>query len=397
MADTRGDVIVVSPSWPAGTGGQRIAVASLLRACRQAFDRIHVISITEDSFEPSGEWRDGVFEWIHAKVAPWPKWLRFVRSLFRAAPAVTVRYQAGERQVLDAMVRITGDCQARRRGVAVIIEDIPTACLLPRIQSAFPHLATAIRSENLLTEAFERFAVEGPLVWRLPWMLELWKIRRFEKSVCTMADHFWTITRTEADKYVQRMGVQADGVIGACLDVDRYASVGAGDARTVVKDFFRRVWPGVRARLPDARLVLAGTGTERFTDLRSGVAGLGFVENDAAVLEQGRIFVNPQRIGAGIQIKSIVAMLAGKALVSTQVGAEGVEGKVDEHFAVADSPEEMVAAIVGLMQNPDRAHEMGRKARQLAARVYGRERFLNDSRRLLDALAAGLSRGGGQS
>jgi glycosyltransferase involved in cell wall biosynthesis len=401
------EVILITPAWPSGDGGQRIAVRSLIQACQQVFSRIHLIAITQEPLEHPEKWRHAGVLPTHAKIAARPKWLRFAESLFTSAPAVTARYSQAREQVMDAVSAIVADARSRSCELFAIIEDVPTACLLMDMQGEFLDLPVAVRSENLLTEAFARLATEGPLLKRLAWRLEIRKIRRFEGRVCVIADRFWAITFAEADAYAKQFGMRPSGVFGVCLDVDRYQMTLPGDPATVVHvgtadmrkgkglhAFVRNVWPLVRRAVPEARLVLGGRGTERFSDAHAKVEGLGFVDDDQDVLGRGLIFINPQLVGAGLQLKTIVAMLAGKALVSTTVGAEGAEGIHGNHLLVADAPEETAAAIVGLMRHPDRAREMGVRAQQLAAETYSERRFLEESTALLHEFVQGTGTSG---
>ena len=63
-------------------------------------------------------------------------------------------------------------------------------------------------------------------------------------------------------------------------------------------------------------------------------------------------------------------MLAGKALVSTPVGIEGVEGRNGEHFFVEGEPQAFAKRIIALMREPQRALSVGNAARTLAAEYY---------------------------
>ncbi len=400
------EVVVVSPCWPSNSDGYGIAVNSLTLACERKFCRTHFIGIAEQQFCRADSWRDSSVEWVHAKTVSLPKWWRFAVSLLSSYPAVTLRYQRAEWDVLRNVARILAECGEANRELVVIVEDIPTACLVPKIRERFPYLRIAIRSHNLLTTGFERLAVEGHLMRRLPWKLEVAKIRRFEKSICGVVDHLWAITSEEAEQYRSRLNIKTDGVMGVCLDVGRYQEVKQGDAKTVVHvgtadlrkgkglaDFIRQVWPNVRTQIPDARLVLAGRGTERFANVGLGIQGLGFVEDDRSVLCEGLIFANPQQIGAGVQLKSIVAMLAGKALVSTRMGVDGVQGMDGECFVSANSHEEMASQIVCLMRDSRRASQIGQRAREMAANAYSTKRFLEVSSPLLDAFVSKSPKG----
>ncbi len=258
-------------------------------------------------------------------------------------------------------------------------------------------MPVAIRSFNIIDKGFERLCHVGSIIHRLCWRYEMARVRRFEKQVCATADKVWAISRNDAQEYAERLDVSTDGVVGICMDVDRYSRVPEGDARTIVHvgtadlrkgkglmDFVREVWPHVRARVPDARLVLAGRGTDGFANPGLGIEGLGFVLDDREVLRRGRIFVNTQDIGAGIQLKSVVAMLAGKTLVSTPMAVEGIEGQDDTHFVVARSYEEMAEQLSDLALDPDRASRIGKNARKLGIVQYSSTPFLEAGRGVLE-------------
>jgi len=120
------------------------------------------------------------------------------------------------------------------------------------------------------------------------------------------------------------------------MDVEWYQHVLSGAAKTVINvgtadlrkgnslvDFIRGPWQGVRTEIPEERLLSAGRGTERFADAHIGVEGLGYVRDDRDVLAKGLIFINPQKIAAGVQLKSIVAMLSGKLLIASSLYCVG--------------------------------------------------------------------------
>jgi glycosyltransferase involved in cell wall biosynthesis len=330
-------------------------------------------------------------------------WVRFLRSLAGVLPAITVRYACARREVMRVVFRAV-----RKYGENpyLIFEDIPMACFLPDIVRAFPQMPLALRSHDMLDKAYGPLARVGSPIQRMAWRYESIRMRRFEKDVCERVDKFWAISREDVDEYAKRLSVHPDGVVGVCVDVERYRDVPLGDAKTVVNvgtadlrkgnslvHFIRRVWPEVRAQIPEARLVLAGRGTERFADARIGVEGLGFVDDDRDVLEKGIIFVNPQNFAAGVQLKSIVAMLAGRALISTPMCVEGVEGRNGQHFIVAESSEEIATQIISLMRDSEHARRIGQQARELAAKTYYTKRFIEDSMPLLEDFIRKTSRG----
>ena len=273
--------------------------------------------------------------------------------------------------------------------------------LLKPVRKQFPEIKVAVNSHDLLSRSFGTLARQGTLFKRLPWKIELARIKRFERNACHGADVYWTITQNDAEEYRRIFSFRVDGVFSRGVDDSGYHSVSKGQPNVVVhvgtadlrkgtglQHFVNNAWPVVRARVPEARLVLAGRGTERFSDSGAGIEGLGFVGDDRDVLGQGMIFLNSQNIGAGLQFKSIIAMLAGKALVSTSIGIEGIEGNDGEHFFVADAPEDMATRIVSLMNDPALAERTGERARSLMLQTRAYEQTLARAVPLVEGFAA---------
>jgi glycosyltransferase involved in cell wall biosynthesis len=399
---TKPELVLLAPSWPGLSNGYGIAISSSLRLYLESFSKIHFICITEDPFTEADQWPDGRIRWIHTPIQRRNLGARFLISILKSKPAITIRYLQARKAVLGAIQTAMTQSHAPK---AFIVEDIPTAAYLPDLARRWPDTPCAVRSHNMTEMAFERFRKLGSLPRRVAWSLELARIRRFERDVFRRADVVWAISEEDNSAYLNRMGVQADGILGVCMDVDRYANVGASELMNIVHvgsadlrkgrglhDFIANVWPIIRAQEQDARLILAGGGTQSFADPARGIEGLGFVEDERDVLERGLLFLNPQHIGSGIQLKSIVAMLAGKVLVSTPMGAQGIEGEAGTHFVVAESPEAMAADILSLIQDPAQAKHIALSGRELAVSFYRPQRFLDAKKSMLSAFVERITK-----
>ena len=136
-----------------------------------------------------------------------------------------------------------------------------------------------------------------------------------------------------------------------------------------------------------ANLLLGGINSEQFTNPELNIVGAGWVKDDREILSQGLIALNTQEIGSGINLKSIVAMSAGRALVSTQKGVEGIAGKLGEHFLIGPSVESLAPLLMKLLGNVSLAQQMGGAARKLASSVFSETKVDEQARSLLTELA----------
>ena len=134
----------------------------------------------------------------------------------------------------------------------------------------------------------------------------------------------------------------------------------------------REVWPVVHSRLPQVRLYLAGRHTPEallHADIE-GVTVVGEVPDAMEFIVSKQINVVPLLSGSGMRVKIIEAMSAGKAVVSTTVGAEGIDYEEGKNLLTANTPEEFAAQIERLVTDPDYCAEIGRNALELVAGEY---------------------------
>ena len=99
----------------------------------------------------------------------------------------------------------------------------------------------------------------------------------------------------------------------------------------------------------------------------------GVVDDVRPWLDRADVVVVPLRIGGGTRLKILEAMAMGKAVVSTALGAEGLEVVPERDLLVADGAEALVAQISRLLDDPGLGRRIGAAARRLVTSRYGWE------------------------
>lgn len=127
-----------------------------------------------------------------------------------------------------------------------------------------------------------------------------------------------------------------------------------------------RIWPTIRAAVPNARLDLVGAICKSVTQPPEGVATHGMVENLDEFYQEARIVVAPMWIGTGLKIKSIEALGRGKPLVSGPAGAEGIEHGAGRAFMLADTPDTFASAVIDLLRDELRCDQLSSGAIEFA-------------------------------
>jgi glycosyltransferase involved in cell wall biosynthesis len=127
----------------------------------------------------------------------------------------------------------------------------------------------------------------------------------------------------------------------------------------------KEVFPKIRAAESRAKLVIVGSDPPPRHSLRDAEAieMVGFVEDVREPLQRYAVFVCPILAGSGIRVKLLEAFAAGIPVVSTRVGAEGLASKDGEVCALADDATGFANHVVRLLQNPEEAEALARRAR----------------------------------
>jgi glycosyltransferase involved in cell wall biosynthesis len=82
-------------------------------------------------------------------------------------------------------------------------------------------------------------------------------------------------------------------------------------------------------------------------------------------VQRASLYVVPLRVGGGTRLKIFEALAMGKAVLSTAVGAEGLDVERGRHLEIADGPDAFADAVIALLGDPDRRAALGAAGREL--------------------------------
>ena len=105
-----------------------------------------------------------------------------------------------------------------------------------------------------------------------------------------------------------------------------------------------------------------------------GITVTGTVPDVRPYLTAADVAVIPLRIGSGTRLKILEALAMHKAIVSTSLGAEGLDIISGEHLLIEDQPAAFAQAVVDLLRDPERRQLLGKKGRELVAEEYSWQR-----------------------
>ena len=161
--------------------------------------------------------------------------------------------------------------------------------------------------------------------------------------------------------------------------------------RDAVEFFVQAILPLVRSELPEAKFTVVGRNPPPgfVGKLRSpGVQFTGTVADMRPHLLASTVVVVPLRFASGTRIKILEACAVGKPVVSTSLGAEGLELENGKDIVVADNPDEFARAVIALLQDPVQRETIARHARSVIVERYSHAIL----RRILDGVISTLSK-----
>lgn len=258
----------------------------------------------------------------------------------------------------------------------------------------------AFHAHNATYLMWERFAVSGSnFAVRLVAKLESLRVRRYEENVCQQADLIFAAPNDiemlskfgiEKKKFRETYHLGDDGQLA--LPSIQYAQtekkilyVGTLNWEANIDGliwFIQDVWPKVIESDPDIRLdIVGGNPDARIVAICQGhehIRLLGFVDDLEQCFIQARVFIAPLRFGSGIKVKVLNSMCRGLPIVTTTVGAEGIDVENFKHIVVADTAKEYHEAIIRLMTDHILWSRIEKNSRELVTQKYTWKKVLGD-------------------
>ena len=144
--------------------------------------------------------------------------------------------------------------------------------------------------------------------------------------------------------------------------------------RDAVEFFVTQIFSRMRSQIPDVRFVVAGRNPpEGFRKRLSQVPGVEFtgtVPDMRAEIASAAVCVVPLRMGSGTRLKILEAAAMAKPIVSTRLGAEGLEFRDGQEIVLEDEPAAFADAMVKLLSGAADRHWLGQAARKRVEQDY---------------------------
>ena len=268
--------------------------------------------------------------------------------------------------------------------------------MAPYIDTIRKHSKATIvlRAHNVEHKIWERMA-KKTFFFAKRWYINhlVRTLKKYEMGILNKVDGIAAITLTDA-AYFRRVTATPVIDLPFGVDIEKFSPVfEVGDTPTfyhigsmnwmpneeAIKWFLKNVWDEVHERIPDAKLYLAGRNMPKWLlkTKKKNVIVMGEVPDAHEFVNEHNIAIVPLLSGSGMRIKIIESMALGKTVITTLVGAEGIQYTEFEDIIIADNVPKMVENICRLYNHPEEAEAIGLNARRLIEEVYDNKKIIN--------------------
>ena len=247
---------------------------------------------------------------------------------------------------------------------------------------------TVIDAHNVEHELLYRVASDSPSpVSRILKSIEARKVRALETRLWCQADLVVATSARDAET-IRVTGATTTRVVANGVDASHFAppdSVPRQNRQIVftgtlqhepnaagIRWYLDHVHPLVLRTCPDSHLTIVGANPPRWlTDRRmASVRVTDRVDDVRPYLWQSSVSIVPLHSGGGTRLKIVESFAAGVPVVSTSVGAEGIDIQHDQHAIIADDPQLFASGIIRLLDDHTMASRMRDNALTLARSRY---------------------------
>jgi glycosyltransferase involved in cell wall biosynthesis len=228
-----------------------------------------------------------------------------------------------------------------------------------------------------------------------------WPATRREERCCGEAvDLLFSTSARDRRVFERELGLRRVAVVPNGIDLAEFVPSGQSPVpdtilfsglmsyypnQQAVCWFINEVFPAVLRSRPAARLVVAGAAPPRWLSAMAGprIEVTGFVPDIRPYIARAAVAIAPLLIGGGTRVKILEALAMERPVISTSLGAEGLDLTHGASLLIADTPAEFVHSVVAVLEDQRLGRQLGSHGRLHVAQHFDWNRIGNSLSRLL--------------
>jgi len=267
------------------------------------------------------------------------------------------------------------------------IEGTFPAVFTPTVLKHRSNAKVVLRQHNVEYQIWERLArnTSNPIK---KWYLSLLskRLKRFERKHLNHYDALVPVTVDDGNLFKAMGSTIPIQDSPAGIDINKWAPSASILPMSIfhigslewmpnleaVEWFLDDIWDGIYNEHPEAKLYIAGKAMPDSLKERKiqGVEMVGEIDSAPEFVQDKSITVVPLKSGSGIRLKILEAMSAGKIVISTTIGAQGISYTNGKDLIIADNRAEFLAALNLIKSDPKKAESIRKEARRNIVENY---------------------------
>lgn len=224
------------------------------------------------------------------------------------------------------------------------------------------------------------------------------KTERFELEVINKVDAIVTITEYDFDRFRMMgftglmmslpFGLDVEKVYSSNdekAEIPTFCTIGSIGKKTNqegIRWFLNNVWNLIHIQYPFVKFYFAGRNIpswfKKKYKKREDIVIVGEVSDAYEFMRSKSVLIVPVLLGSGIRVKIIEGMACARPVITTTIGAEGIECENKKNISIADSPAQFFDAIELYIQHPEYVEKIGSEAQKLVSEKYNNKQLSNN-------------------
>jgi len=305
-------------------------------------------------------------------------WAQAAAGIFASLPLAVSRYRSTSMR--REITRLAGSEK---------FDTVVCDFLFPAINfSDLSHVV--LFQHNVESAIWKRHAEHGPTAaHRAYFRAQYQRMRRYETDICRAAKKVIAVSQDDAEVMGREYGVREISWVPTGVDIEFFSPPGhiqhdldlvfVGSMDWMPNDdgvvwFLANVLPLIRTKRPDCSLAIVGrrpsASLRKLAKDDPRIVVTGTVTDVRPYLWRSKVSIVPLRIGGGTRLKIYEAMGAQVPVVSTTIGAEGLDVRDGENIALADSPREFADRCLALLDDADARRRLSSAAWEMVSSCY---------------------------
>lgn len=285
----------------------------------------------------------------------------------------------------------------------ILLEGIHTAHFLTQIKKKFPQVPIVLRQSNVEYLVLKRNAriSKNPLIKAFYYQQYL-AMKKYELEAMKKVDAITAITPFDQQiflnhlpnitSFVSPAGAEMPKNLGLQRHKNRILSISNWLWKPNYDGlvwFLERIWPKILQQRPDVEIDIIGIGlSQNFIDKykNRNTHFLGLVNDLTPFRQKGTLFIAPLFSGSGMKLKVVEGMANGLPIITTKIGAEGIDIKSGIHYLEANSELDFISGIIELLDNEPLRKSIEMNAIEIVKEKYTWESISSNLQTFLESL-----------